>query len=451
MELKEILKFADDTIYTKTGKHLNDLQSDILQETLHGNKYAKIAEKHNCTTDHVGKVAAELWVYLSDQLGEKINKFNVRARLENAIFAIISSDFYHSNNHLNYCNNGLNNPDVPIEKQQNIKTPYIDLDDAPCLNLFYGRTQQLNNLQQWICYQQTQLITIFGYSGIGKTYLTLQLIETIKEKFDVVIWRNLQYFPNLEDLQQELIDIFTTLENQQKCFKSPERKLIKFFKKYRCLIILDDLQSLFIHGELSGKYHRESQSYQSFFQKIAQVNHQSCLLLLSQQKPREIEILEKINPAVLSQQLAGLDSSATGIFTFQGLREEKQWLNLIELYQGHPQWLNSIATRIQKLANGKITDIISNNCILLTEDIKDCLTTIYKNLASIEKTILMILAKENKCMTLAELKTLVNLEPEELIEGLHSLANRCLIETLTTPECTYKIDPVICKFILNQE
>jgi len=449
MELKEILKFADDTIYSKTGKHLNNLQSDILEETLRGHKYAKIAEKHDCTTDHVGKVASELWGYLSDKLGEKINKFNVRSRLETAVFSIISSDFSHSYNHLNYCGSVPNNPDITTQNKQNIETPCIDLDDAPSINLFYGRNQQINNLQKWICQQQAQLITIFGYSGIGKTSLALQLIETIKEKFDFVIWRNLKYFPNTEELQQELIDIFTTIENKEKCTKSQERVLVKYLKKYRCLIILDDLQSLFISGELSGKYQIESQGYQSFFKKIAQVNHQSCILLLSQQKPREIEQLESIDPAVLSLELTGLDLSATGIFKFQGLQEESQWSKLIELYQGHPQWLNLIATRIQKLANGKITDIITNNCILLTEDIKNCLTAIYQNLADIEKRILITLAKQNKLITLVELKTLINLKPDELVEGLHSLANRCLIETLKTPEITYKINPVLSKFILT--
>ncbi|HEY9702455.1 MAG TPA: hypothetical protein V6C58_08420, partial [Allocoleopsis sp.] len=39
MNLKEILKFADRAVFNKTGKHLNDLQQDILEATLQGHQY----------------------------------------------------------------------------------------------------------------------------------------------------------------------------------------------------------------------------------------------------------------------------------------------------------------------------------------------------------------------------------------------------------------------------
>ncbi|HEY9701663.1 MAG TPA: ATP-binding protein [Allocoleopsis sp.] len=445
MEFKEILRFADHALYKKTGKHLNNLQSDILE----GHKYAQIAEKHQCTTDYVGSVASDLWKFLSDELGEKINKSNVHARLENAIFNIIS-DSPHTNNNINYCPHNSHSPDIETQKTPHIETPYIDLDDAPCINFFYGRTQQLNDLEKYIFQQKARLIAIFGLSGIGKTSLTLQLIENVKENFDFVLWRNLQYFPHPQDLLQELIDIFLTRENQDKCQKPQLRTLINYLKKYRCLIVLDDLQYLFVSGELSGQYQLKSQEYQKIFKKIAEVNHKSCVLLLSQEKPREIDQLETVNPAVLSLELKGLDSSATGILKFQGLQPEQQWLNLIDLYQGHPHWLHLISTMIQQLAQGKITDIFIDNCILLTEDLKDCLNEIYQNLAPVEKTILSTLAKENQSITLEQFKILVNIEQAELLEGLRSLSKRCLIETLETPEFIYKINPIMGKFILSK-
>jgi hypothetical protein len=56
MELKKILRFADDVVLAKTNKHLNDLQRDILEETLQGSKYNKIAERHDCTVKYLGKI-----------------------------------------------------------------------------------------------------------------------------------------------------------------------------------------------------------------------------------------------------------------------------------------------------------------------------------------------------------------------------------------------------------
>jgi hypothetical protein len=89
MELKEVLRFADNVVLTKTGKHLNDLQRDILEETLQGSKYNVIADKHECTVNYVREVAATLWKILSEEVGEKITQSNIRTTLERASYSII--------------------------------------------------------------------------------------------------------------------------------------------------------------------------------------------------------------------------------------------------------------------------------------------------------------------------------------------------------------------------
>ena len=446
MEFKEILRFADDAVFAKTGKHLNDLQRDVLEETLQGNKYAKIAAEHECTIDHVRTVAADLWKYLSEELGEKVKRSNVRATFQRAGFTIIQSNLHH--NIITSCGNGLDPPDVSKQKNPDIQTPYIDLDDAPSPTLFYGRTEELNTLEHWIIKQKSRIIAICGLLGIGKTSLTLQLVENIKHQFDYVIWRNLKYFPEAEELQQELVDIFIKTENQETGAKAQLRTLIQYLRKYRCLIIVDDLQSLFVNGELSGKYHNESKSYQNLFKSIAETNHQSCVVLLSQEKPKEILQLEEINPAVRTLELKGLDDSARGILKFQGLQDEAMWLNLIELYQGNPQWLQSIAKTIQELSKGKINDVFIDDAILLTEELQDCLEQIYQRLADEEKTILIVIAQQNKAVNLPQLRKLVNLPQMELINGVRSLSRRCLLEVVENPEISYTVNLVIREFAI---
>jgi hypothetical protein len=91
MELKKILRFADDVVLAKTNKHLNDLQRDILEETLQGSKYNKIAERHDCTVNYVREVAASLWKILSEEVGEKITQSNLRTTLERSLLAIVNS------------------------------------------------------------------------------------------------------------------------------------------------------------------------------------------------------------------------------------------------------------------------------------------------------------------------------------------------------------------------
>ena len=61
MDAEEILKFADNLVFNKTGKHLNNVQEAILQGTWQGRKYLEIAEEVYCSESHVRDVASELW------------------------------------------------------------------------------------------------------------------------------------------------------------------------------------------------------------------------------------------------------------------------------------------------------------------------------------------------------------------------------------------------------
>ena len=91
MELKEVLRFADEKVFAKTGKHLEDLQEAILKETLQGRKYAaKVAKDRDCSEGYVRVAAAELWKVLSDVLDEEVSKGNVRSILERARIANVS-------------------------------------------------------------------------------------------------------------------------------------------------------------------------------------------------------------------------------------------------------------------------------------------------------------------------------------------------------------------------
>lgn len=56
MQVQELLKFVDDAVYRKTGKHLNDLQREIIEGTLKYQSYSVISETCGCTPGHVKDV-----------------------------------------------------------------------------------------------------------------------------------------------------------------------------------------------------------------------------------------------------------------------------------------------------------------------------------------------------------------------------------------------------------
>ncbi|KOR34159.1 ATPase, partial [Planktothricoides sp. SR001] len=221
--VEDILQWADRLILDKTGENLTSIEEAILTGVWSGKKYPQIATEYKCSESHVKKEAAKLWEKLREELGEDLNKYNFRSKIEKK----------HRVSEISRCDNCvLQEIDINIVGQfiQTIKdvqprspsspdssphsspdsspnqnpSPIIDLTDAPDLTEFYNRTTELNTLKQWILKDQIRLITIYGLSGIGKSLLTRQLIEQIKPEFDYIIWKSLTETPTLSCLKNQL-------------------------------------------------------------------------------------------------------------------------------------------------------------------------------------------------------------------------------------------------------
>ena len=82
MDVHKVLELADELIFEKTGKHLDNLQTSILKGVYQHQQYTQIAEEYRCTEGHVKDISCELWGILSDVLGEKVRKANVKAAFE---------------------------------------------------------------------------------------------------------------------------------------------------------------------------------------------------------------------------------------------------------------------------------------------------------------------------------------------------------------------------------
>ncbi|WP_013324317.1 AAA-like domain-containing protein [Gloeothece verrucosa] len=83
--LNDILNFAETVIHRKSGKHLNDLQRVVLYESLLATKktYEQIANEHGYSENYIQQVVAtKLWKLLTEGIGEKVTKANVRSVLE---------------------------------------------------------------------------------------------------------------------------------------------------------------------------------------------------------------------------------------------------------------------------------------------------------------------------------------------------------------------------------
>jgi AAA+ ATPase superfamily predicted ATPase len=453
MELKEVLRFADNVVLTKTGKHLNDLQRDILEETLQGSKYNVIADKHECTVNYVREVAATLWKILSEEVGEKITQSNIRTTLERASYSIISSNFYpNSQTHINICSSDLKS--LKNSQTKSAEKPYLDLDDAPHRTLFHGRTKELDTLQNWILQQHYHLIMITGMAGIGKTALTLELIEQIKNHFDVVLWRDLHDFPEPENLEKELIEILsdgplTSAPQKEENTNNSLRYLAKLLRKHRCLIVLDSLQSLLQDGQLAGNY--QNPNYQTFFKFLSKIKQNSCFIINSWETPQDIVYLAEKYPGVSIFSLKGLGKDAQSILKEKDLNNQENWEKLIYLYQGNPLYLKLVATLLNQLFNSQITISQTENC-LLPEELQMILSTQIERLSPLEKEILTYLAINDNQYSLNQLLDIFNLPKNQIINTFQSLMRRTLIEQNSATseiENNYTVAPIFKEYLKN--
>ncbi|MEG5041036.1 MULTISPECIES: NB-ARC domain-containing protein [unclassified Microcoleus] len=470
MEVQEVLKIADEIVFAKTGKHLDHLQEAILRGTWQRQKYPEIAKNCYRSEAHVKKMASKLWKVLSETLGEDINQSNFRYTMERLQLSIVESNFgnyYAQIDNFSVCENKshpseISNTEKPNQAIYNQTKSKVrqDLADAPEPNLFYNRTSELTTLENWIL-GRTRLITILGLSGIGKTALTLQLISQIQHEFDYIIWRSLRNSPPLASLQTDLIKFCrgdAPVPAPSLPAPYPEERattgglpLLEYLRSHRCLIILDDIQTIFSSGQLAGNYQPGYENYGAFFKQITESSHNSCLILLSWEKPREIAALEGENRPCKSLPLNGLGPEAQEIFREKCLAEPEKWSELIDLYRGNPLWLNIVATLIQDLFGGSVSEFLSYDTLFLG-DLESLLHQHFARLTASEQQAIAWLANTPEPADISKIPENLQLSPPELLKVMQSLGRRSLVETVKqNGRSHFTIAPVIREYITNKK
>ena len=496
MDIAEVLTLADELIFAKTGKHLDYVQDAILRGTLQDTTYTQIAQELYTSPSHVRNVGSDLWKTLSKGLKKNITKTNFRAVLEKGIVYNYQSSIVENitgenitvNKNLNVCREKVrSSPKTPKNPEPTAKQPRIDIGDAPEISTFCDRTSELSTLKNWIS-SRTRLITILGLSGIGKTALTLQLIPQIQQEFDCIIWRSLRDAPPLQTLQTDIIKFLSQQQEtnppnpplsrggeeiqppyprrgeeiqplsprggeeiQPLSLSPPLSKgglggVIHHLRSHRCLIILDDVQTIFSSQQLAGNYQPGYENYGAFFKQIVESCHNSCLVLLSWEKPREIAALESHPKKCQTLQLNGLGESAREIFIEKGLAESEKWSQLIELYKGNPLWLNIVAAAIQDLFSGKISDFLSYDSLVLG-DLEYLLHQHFQRLSDSEKQVMSWLANQIKAVEITKKPALLELSPSDFLKAVESLRRRLLIEKVQKGDRTlFTVQPAIAEY-----
>ena len=388
---------------------------------------------------------------LSESLGQNVNKSNFCWTIERVtnshIAKIINFENNIKNNHINWCPNHhqSNHQQQNNNNTEKAKLAYHDLTLSPKITRFYGREQELNFLSDGVLNQNTHLISVLGLSGIGKTTLVKRFIDLNIQQFEIIIWRSLKFPKSLDLLIDDLLNVC-----QQEAKATIDDKLKQLFnilKNKKCLIILDDLENIFVNRQFTGQYKPEYQDYKTFLQMITEIEHQSYLILISQEKCQEMISLDSELYPIHSLELSGLNNAATEILKNQGLKNEENCLNLINLYESHPKYLQYISILIKDVFQGEVIEFIKENILILTADFKTEFDSIWLRLSDIEKEILLKISQNHQPISRDEIKKCLSLSSIDIINGLQSLTRRFLLTKLENDEKLLNISPILREYL----
>jgi len=329
--------------------------------------------------------------------------------------------------------------DADSEIISELFTPYLDWNEAPDVESFYGRNQELEQLEQWIISDRNKLVTIVGIGGIGKTALVLALVDRIQTQFDCLIWRSLHTAPSLISLLDSLLNIFE--ETVVHDVTQGTQQLIHHLQQRRCLLILDGLDAVLSKPE-----------YNQFFCQLSCDRHQSCIVITSREQPKFSEIETK---TINCLKLKGLlKANALELFNSRGLTGKELGIStLIQLYRGNPLALKLVTSLIQSVFGGNVAAFLSQHTLVIGDRLRIILKQQLEQLSDLEKDIVYWLAIWQEPVTFWRLQThlLISVDPAQVLEGILALERRSLLEKwVSSGEPSFTLQPLVMKVVTDE-
>jgi len=437
------------------GKALTRTEKEYLRGLLCGYSPSEIAGQCNVEPDTVRNYLSKgLYRYIEHLLLTQAAK-TARVKSWSWVPQVLERAGYRDLHNQEKSSNGNNRPanglpQMPLASSLSTQSEE-SWDCQPDISVFYNRVDELALLKQWALNDRCRSILLYGMGGIGKTSIAAKLAHNIKADFDCLIWRSLRNQPPIQSLLTDILN-YLDCRSETHCLSAPSdqiSQLMGYLHQHRCLLVLDDVQSVFCEGELAGRYQPGFESYGELLRRIEEESHQSCVVLTSWEKLRESSRLSGTAQSARSYRVEGLGEESKAILADAQLLDEDRWDDLIRPYRGNPLALRLISVTIQDLFGGSVAEFVDQKTLFLG-DFKYLLHQQFKRLSEIEQAVMACLAAQTKPENLAEIKTKLatELPTSELMTVLNSLGRRSLIERSKRDSTTvFTLQPTVEKYV----
>ena len=331
--------------------------------------------------------------------------------------------------------------------------PSVNLVEALDVSHFAGREVEVAELSQWILQERCRLVTLVGMGGIGKSMLASFLGLRLAPHFEAVLWRSVRDAPGCSELVADCITFFSETPPAEFPASLEQRitQLLSRLQARRCLLVLDNLETLLQSGDRAGNYLKGYEGYGRLIGRLAESAHQSCVLLTSREKPKEIEPLEGVRSPVRSLRLAGVDEQAA-----QELLADKElsgtpsaWQRLVTSYAGNPLALKIVAQAVSDLFGGDLDRFLREG-ELIFNGVRPVLRQQVGRLSPLEHLLLTWLAVLREWTTLDTLVQVTHprVLRSHMLEALEALSRRSLLER--GQQASFGLQSVVMEYLTDE-
>ncbi|MEI6775586.1 MAG: NB-ARC domain-containing protein [Chloroflexales bacterium] len=314
-------------------------------------------------------------------------------------------------------------PTVPAHHQ--------DWGEAPDVSAFHGRVVERATLAQWMTKDRCRIICILGIGGMGKTSLATVMAQQCQDDFSHLVWGSLRNALRLDDLLGQWIVFLSNQQQTDLPDTTAERiiLLMDYLKRQRCLLVLDNLETILRGGQTAGAYREGYEGYGDLIRRVGEQAHQSLLLLTSREVPDGYERFDGVVARTLP--LTGVSRSEGQVILHDKALSgsEAEWGDLINRYSGNPLALKLTSEFIREAYGGAIADFLKEGEAILGE-VRSVLDQQFGRLTAFEQELMYWLAIEREPVMTDDLRETLLVPPSRrtLVEAIVNLRRRSLIE-----------------------